>query len=115
MTSPPPEPHFADGLLQRWAAVGLKPKTIEWLRSVAKPEERDPINMLLMLKNHVPFSESGDEAQDCACLRSLILAELAGARRARALAEEWAAVSDDDNRDGARHLARRILEAFNAK
>jgi hypothetical protein len=48
-------------------------------------------------------------------LRRAIDAELARGRRARGVARQWADISDDDNRDGARHVARLILEAFDGE
>jgi|GEM_PF-4000308 len=110
MTSPPPEPYFANGLLQEW--WGLHPRAAA-LATDTLDAECDPLTALNWL-------EGGDDRDAWEWLRKRVLAELAGARRARERAEETAAEHVNDSispqhNAGRVCAAEDILEALNAK
>jgi hypothetical protein len=99
------EPTWKDPLLAEWWE-GCSEETRETLKY--SDRTMTPMNAYYSAALQL-------RSDDVDKLFHLIDAELARGRGARGVARQWADISDDDNRDGARHVARLILEAFDGE
>jgi hypothetical protein len=112
------EPTWKDELLREWEKDGLEPWTDAVLQQHKAPRNAIPTDVLvvLVLAQAVETNHGADYYR----LRSLIDAELARGRRARAraaaiIAEYAPAIEPESYDDGRIDAAREILEVFDGE